>query len=77
MDPNQQRARVIIRHCDEYDPERIRVIVREALEELDLRPQGRTLLKPNIVMTSSSTLTPVRSSWRGCSRACRTAMPGR
>jgi uncharacterized protein (DUF362 family) len=50
MHPNQQHARVIIRHCDEYDPERIRVIVREALEELDLRPHGRTLLKPNIVM---------------------------
>jgi uncharacterized protein (DUF362 family) len=50
MKPNQQKARVIIRHCDEYDPERIRVIVREALEELGLNPHGRTLLKPNIVM---------------------------
>jgi uncharacterized protein (DUF362 family) len=50
MKPNQQKARVIIRHCDEYDPERIRVIVREALEELGLEPHGRTLLKPNIVM---------------------------
>jgi uncharacterized protein (DUF362 family) len=50
MKPAQPKARVIIRHCDEYDPERIRVIVREALEALDLRPRGRTLLKPNIVM---------------------------
>ena len=48
MHPNQQ-ARVIIRHCDSYDPSRIRQIVREGLEELDLRPYGRTLVKPNIV----------------------------
>ncbi len=41
--------RVIIRHCDSYDPEKIRRIVREGLEELDLRPHGRTLVKPNIV----------------------------
>jgi uncharacterized protein (DUF362 family) len=40
---------VIIRHCDTYDPERIRTIIREGLQELDLRPHGRTLVKPNIV----------------------------
>ncbi len=45
----QPQAKIIIRHCDEYDPERIRVIVREAMEELGLAPHGRTLLKPNIV----------------------------
>ena len=50
MHPNQD-ARVIIRHCDRYDSERIRVIAREALEELGLRPFGRTLLKPNLVAT--------------------------
>ena len=44
-----QTPRVIIRHCDSYDPERIRKIVREGLEELDLRPYGKTLLKPNVV----------------------------
>ncbi len=43
--------KVIIRHCDGYDPERIRQIVREGMEELDLRPRGRTLLKPNLVAT--------------------------
>jgi uncharacterized protein (DUF362 family) len=48
MQPAQD-ARVILRHCDSYDPERIRRIVREGLEELDLRPYGRTLLKPNLV----------------------------
>jgi uncharacterized protein (DUF362 family) len=50
MHLNQQQARVIIRHCDEYEPQRIRNIIREGLESLDLHPQGRTLLKPNIVM---------------------------
>lgn len=40
---------VILRHCDTYDPERIRAIVREGLEELGLRPFGRTLVKPNLV----------------------------
>jgi uncharacterized protein (DUF362 family) len=44
-----QTPRVIIRHCDSYDPERIRKIVREGLEELNLRPHGKTLVKPNVV----------------------------
>jgi uncharacterized protein (DUF362 family) len=43
------RPRVIIRHCDRYDAERIRTIVREGLETLGLEPRGRTLVKPNIV----------------------------
>ena len=43
------RPRVIIRRCPSYDVERIRRIVREGLEELDLRPHGRTLIKPNVV----------------------------
>ena len=43
------RPRVIIRHCDEYDPGRIRSIIRGGLEELDLSPSGRTLVKPNVV----------------------------
>lgn len=44
-----QNAKVIIRHCDSYDPARIRTIIREGLEALGLRPSGRTLVKPNIV----------------------------
>jgi uncharacterized protein (DUF362 family) len=44
-----QKPRVIIRHCDEYDPEKIRRIVREGLQELGLAPHGRTLVKPNLV----------------------------
>src|SRR6185295_15461893 len=43
------RPRVIIRRCPTYDVERIRTIIREGLEELDLRPHGRTLIKPNVV----------------------------
>ncbi|MCB9562321.1 MAG: DUF362 domain-containing protein [Kofleriaceae bacterium] len=41
--------KVIIRSCREYDPEKIRRILREGLEELGLRPFGRTLVKPNLV----------------------------
>lgn len=43
------KPKVIIRHCESYDVERIRTIVREGLDELGLKPSGRTLLKPNIV----------------------------
>lgn len=43
------RPRVIIRRCQSYDADLIRRIVREGLEELDLRPHGRTLIKPNVV----------------------------
>ena len=41
--------KVILRSCRDYDPERIRTIIREGLEELGLRPSGRTLVKPNLV----------------------------
>src|SRR5689334_1667543 len=43
------KPKVIIRSCREYDPETIRKIIREGLEELGLRPFGRTLVKPNLV----------------------------
>ena len=43
------RPKVIIRSCPTYDVERIRTIIREGLEELDLRPHGRTLIKPHVV----------------------------
>jgi uncharacterized protein (DUF362 family) len=41
--------RVIIRACKDYDVETLRRIYREGLEELNLRPFGRTLVKPNLV----------------------------
>ncbi|MGE5180709.1 MAG: DUF362 domain-containing protein, partial [Acidobacteriota bacterium] len=43
------KPKVILRSCREYDPEKIRRIIREGLEELGLRPFGRTLVKPNLV----------------------------
>src|SRR5271165_2559874 len=49
MNPNAAPPCVIIRHCDAYDAERIRGIVRAGLEELGLVPHGRTLVKPNLV----------------------------
>jgi uncharacterized protein (DUF362 family) len=48
------RPRVIIRRCPTYDVEQIRRIIREGLEELDLRPHGRTLVKPNCVASGPS-----------------------
>jgi uncharacterized protein (DUF362 family) len=44
-----KKPTVILRACSSYDPEAIRRIVREGLETLDLRPFGRTLVKPNLV----------------------------
>ena len=40
---------VIIRHCPNYNVSRIRTLVREGLDTLNLRPFGKTLLKPNVV----------------------------
>ncbi|NUN16498.1 MAG: DUF362 domain-containing protein, partial [Myxococcales bacterium] len=40
---------VILRHCPTYDVQRIRTIVREGMEAMDLRPRGRVLIKPNVV----------------------------
>ncbi|HTL32653.1 MAG TPA: DUF362 domain-containing protein [Kofleriaceae bacterium] len=43
------KPKVILRSCREYDADKIRQIIREGLEELGLRPFGRTLVKPNLV----------------------------
>ena len=43
------KPKVIIRSCREYDAEKIRQIIRAGLDELGLRPFGRTLVKPNLV----------------------------
>jgi len=48
MKPNQHPT-IIIRSCESYDTPTIRKIIGEGLEELDLRPCGRTLVKPNLV----------------------------
>src|SRR5258708_4990054 len=49
MKPNATRPHVIIRHCDEYDAQKIRAIIRDGLRDLGLKPTGRTLVKPNLV----------------------------
>ncbi len=43
------RPTVIIRACPEYDPQLVRRLAVEGLEAMDLRPHGRTLVKPNVV----------------------------
>ncbi len=44
------KSKVIIRRCNDYDPDRIAGIVREGMEELGVRPRGRVLFKPNLVL---------------------------
>lgn len=44
------RQQVILRHCDEYDPQRIATILSEGMEALDVQPHGRVLVKPNLVL---------------------------
>jgi uncharacterized protein (DUF362 family) len=44
------KPKVIIRRCEVYDADRIAGIVKEGMEELGIRPEGRILLKPNVVM---------------------------
>jgi uncharacterized protein (DUF362 family) len=43
------QPKVIIRSCRDYDVDKIHRIIREGLEELNLTPHGRTLVKPNLV----------------------------
>ena len=41
--------KVIIKKCDTYDKNEIQKIIKEGIEELGLKPQGKILIKPNIV----------------------------
>lgn len=41
--------RVLIRHCPDYDSDRIRHLVRDGLDRFGLQPRGRCLVKPNAV----------------------------
>ncbi len=49
----EKKHKVLIRRCDDYDPEKIYGIVKEGMEELGVRPTGRILLKPNVVIAHS------------------------
>lgn len=42
--------KVLIMRCDTYDPARIAHIVETGMAALDVRPEGRILLKPNVVI---------------------------
>ncbi|MCD4715118.1 MAG: hypothetical protein K8R45_00085, partial [Desulfobacterales bacterium] len=44
------KHKVLIMRCEEYDPDKIAGIIKEGMEELDVRPTGRILLKPNVVI---------------------------
>lgn len=46
----EKARKVLIRRCDEYDPDRIADIVKEGMQELGAKPSGNILLKPNVVM---------------------------
>lgn len=45
-----EKHKVLIARCGAYDPDRIQGIVREGMQELGVRPTGKVLLKPNLVM---------------------------
>jgi uncharacterized protein (DUF362 family) len=44
------KQRVILRRCDQYDPDQIAGIIKEGMEELGVNPYGKTMLKPNVVI---------------------------
>lgn len=42
--------KVLLRHCATYDPKRIKEILLEGMDILEVHPTGRILVKPNLVM---------------------------
>jgi uncharacterized protein (DUF362 family) len=44
------KPKVILRHCETYNPERIAEIIGEGMDELGVKPRGRTMVKPNVVI---------------------------
>jgi uncharacterized protein (DUF362 family) len=46
----EKSYKVLIRRCDQYDPDRIAGIVREGMQDLGVTPSGNILLKPNVVI---------------------------
>jgi uncharacterized protein (DUF362 family) len=43
------KKKVILRKCETYDPDRVRGIIKESLEEIGKKPKGNVLIKPNVV----------------------------
>lgn len=49
-----EKYKVIIRKCEDYDNlDKIRGIIREGIQELGEKPQGKVLLKPNLIFAHS------------------------
>lgn len=46
----QQPPTVILRHCDSYQPDRIRRILEDGMQALAVKPWGRAMVKPNTVI---------------------------
>ena len=44
------KHKVLIMRCNDYDPDRIAGIIKEGMEELNVKPSGKILLKPNVVI---------------------------
>ena len=44
------KHKVMIMRCDDYEAKKISGIIKEGMEELNIRPTGRILLKPNVVI---------------------------
>jgi len=51
----QNRHKVLIMKCDAYDPGRIAGLIKEGMEELDVKPTGKIRLKPNVVVAHPET----------------------
>jgi uncharacterized protein (DUF362 family) len=45
-----EKHKVLLMRCNSYDPDIISGIIKEGIEELGIKPYGRTLLKPNVVI---------------------------
>lgn len=46
----EKKHRVLIFRCNEYNPDKIAGIIKEGMEELGVKPFGKILLKPNVVL---------------------------
>ncbi|MGD9305115.1 MAG: DUF362 domain-containing protein, partial [Desulfobacterales bacterium] len=46
----EKSHKVLIMRCDSYDPEKIAAIIKAGMTELGIRPSGKVLLKPNVVL---------------------------
>ncbi len=54
MNPDKTDNRVLIRYCEEYDPEKIRQIVSSGMKDLNYHPAGNLFVKPNVVYASKN-----------------------